>query len=57
MQLANYHLFFGDANLINNEIDRYMKVTREDVQRVAQQYLASSNRIVLYYLPKAQQGQ
>jgi predicted Zn-dependent peptidase len=57
MQLANYHLFFGDANLINKEIDRYMQVTREDVQRVARQYLANSNRTVLYYLPKAQQGQ
>ncbi len=57
MQLANYHLFFGDANLINKEIDRYMQVTREDVQRVAQQYLANTNRTVLYYLPKAQQGQ
>jgi len=57
MQLANYHLFFGDANLINKEIDRLMQVTREDVQRVAQQYLANVNRTVLYYLPKAQQGQ
>jgi zinc protease len=57
MQLANYYLFFGDANLINKEIDRYMEVTRGDVQRVARQYLANSNRVVLYYLPKAQQGQ
>jgi len=57
LQLANYHLFFGDANLINKEIDRLMQVTREDVQRVAQQYLANVNRTVLYYLPKAQQGQ
>ncbi|MEK7254973.1 MAG: pitrilysin family protein, partial [Bacteroidota bacterium] len=30
--LANYHTYFGEANLINTEIDRYMKVTREDIQ-------------------------
>ena len=54
LQLANYHIFFGDANLINAEIDRFMQVTREDIQRVAQQYLRNENRIVLYYLPKVQ---
>jgi zinc protease len=50
--LANYHVYFGDANLVNTEIDRYMKVTREDLKRVAQQYLKKENRVVLYYLPK-----
>lgn len=50
--LANYHVYFGDANLINTEIDRYRKVTREDIRRVAQTYLTPSNRVVLHYLPK-----
>lgn len=50
--LANYHTYFGDANLINNEIERYMKVTREDIQRVAKKYFTKDNRVVLYYLPK-----
>lgn len=50
--LANYHVYFGDANLINTEIDHYMKVTREDLKRVASQYLTKENRVVLYYLPK-----
>ncbi|MBI1224076.1 MAG: insulinase family protein [Bacteroidetes bacterium] len=50
--LANYHTYFGDANLINTEIDRYMKVTREDIQRVAKKYFTKDNRVVLYYLPK-----
>ncbi|MFH0735355.1 MAG: pitrilysin family protein [bacterium] len=51
--LANYHVYFGDANLINTEIDRFMKVTREDIQRVAKQYLVKTNRVVLHYLPKS----
>lgn len=54
--LANYHVYFGDANLINNEIDRYMKVSREDLMTVAQKYLTKENRVVLYYLPKDQQN-
>jgi len=55
--LANYHVYYGNANLINKEIDRYMKVTREDIKRVANEYLTEDNRVVLYYLPKSQQNQ
>lgn len=54
--LANYHVYFGDANLINTEIDRYMNVTKEDIKAVANKYLNNENRVVLYYLPKAQQA-
>ena len=50
--LANYFVYYGDANLINTEIDRYMKVTREDIQRVAKKYFRKDNRVVLHYLPK-----
>ncbi len=50
--LANYAVYYGDANLINNEIDRYMKVTREDIQRVAKEYFRKDNRVVLHYVPK-----
>ncbi|HEX2984565.1 MAG TPA: pitrilysin family protein [Ignavibacteriales bacterium] len=51
--LAEYELFFGDANLINTEIERYLKVTREDVKNAANKYLTKENRTVLYYLPKS----
>jgi predicted Zn-dependent peptidase len=52
--LATYHMLYGDANLINTELDRYLEVTREDIKRVANTYLNKDNRVVLYYLPKAQ---
>lgn len=54
--LADYHVYYGDANLINTELNRYMKVTKEDIQRVARQYLTKDNRVVLHYLPKSAQA-
>jgi len=51
--LAEYHVYYGDANLINTEINRYMKVTRDDIKKAANKYLTKENRVVLYYLPKS----
>ncbi len=53
--LANYHMYFGNANLVNDELKRYMAVTREDIKRVANKYLQKDKRVVLYYLPKYQE--
>ena len=53
--LANYEMYFGDANLINTELERYMNVSPEDIQRVARKYFRPDNRVVLYYLPKPEQ--
>lgn len=53
--LADYHVYFGSADLINTELERYRKVTREDIMRVAQKYLIPENRVSLYYLPKSAQ--
>ncbi len=37
--LANYHTFYGDANYINTEIERYRNVSRKDIQELAKKYL------------------
>ena len=52
--LANYKMYLGDADLINTELNRYLKVTKEDILRVAKKYFTEDNRVVLYYLPKEQ---
>lgn len=51
-QLSDYELFYGDANLINTEFERFRKVTPEDIRRVANTYLVPSNQVTLYYMPK-----
>jgi zinc protease len=48
--LANYHMYLGDANLLNTEIGRYMSVTREDILAAAKKYYVPENRVVLYFL-------
>ena len=53
--LANYRVYFGDAGLINTEIERYRKVTREDLMRVAKKYFVPENKVVLTYRPKSEQ--
>jgi predicted Zn-dependent peptidase len=50
--LADNHAYGGDANLINTEIESYMKVTREEIQAAAKKYLVPENRVTLHYLPK-----
>jgi len=50
--LADAHVYFGSANFVNQKLDKYMKVTREDIQRVAKKYLTTDARVILHYLPK-----
>ncbi len=50
--LADNFVYFGDANRINSLLDNYLKVSREDIQRVALKYLTQDARVILHYLPK-----
>tara|TARA_B100001059_G_scaffold210325_1_gene223889 strand:+ start:211 stop:1524 length:1314 start_codon:yes stop_codon:yes gene_type:complete len=49
--LATYYLLYGDVNLINEQIDIYRSITRNDIQMVAQKYLSPNQRIEIEYLP------
>lgn len=53
--LADNHVYFGGAKNINTELQKYMAVTREDIQRVAKKYLTQDARIILHYLPKEEE--
>jgi len=53
MQLADFAASYGDANLINQRVNRIMKVTAADVQRVARTFLVPENRTVVVTMPKA----
>lgn len=51
MELANYELY-GDANMINNEIDKYQAVTAEEIRANAKTILKEENSSTLQYRSK-----
>jgi len=53
--LANNYTYFKDASRINNELEFYSEITREDLLDVAKKYLQQSSRVTLYYLPASEQ--
>jgi zinc protease len=53
--LADNHVYLGDANLVNTEIEEYRNIDRAYLLAVAKKYLHSDNRVVLIYLPKNEQ--
>ena len=52
--LAEYYTLYGDANLINSEIEIYRSITREEIKDIAQKYLKINQRLILEYLPENQ---
>ncbi|WP_370390160.1 M16 family metallopeptidase [uncultured Winogradskyella sp.] len=50
--LARYYMLYGDTNLINDQINIYRSITREDIRDVAKKYLNPNQRLILEYLPK-----
>ena len=54
--LATYHTFFGNTDLINTVIEKYKCVTKMDIKRVAQTYLDKEKRVILHYLPEGEKS-
>ncbi len=55
-QLAEFEMYWGDAELIRSELDRYLAVTQADIQRVAERYFEPTSRTVLDVLPTSGAG-
>ena len=54
--LASAYTFLGDARAASTEIERYLAITPEDIQRAATTYFNRDSRVVLHYLPKSQKN-
>lgn len=50
-RLAEWELYFGNAESIREELGRYLAVDSDDIRRVAGQYFAETNRTVLDVVP------
>jgi zinc protease len=49
-RIVDYAAYVNDPNYFQQDLDRYMKVTPEDVRRVANKYLVA-NHLVLNFVP------
>ncbi|HEX5657419.1 MAG TPA: pitrilysin family protein [Polyangiales bacterium] len=57
--LGQFELYFGNAELLKSELEKYLAVTNEDIKRVAGKYFSIINRTVLDVVPspaKAAEG-
>ena len=50
--LARAHMLYGDIDNINDQIDIYRSITREEIKEIANKYLNKSQRVEVDYLPK-----
>lgn len=50
--LAENYILYENTNLINDEINIYRSITREEIQDIAKKYLNPNQRLILDYLPK-----
>jgi zinc protease len=50
-RLNFYNQYTGDPGYLAKDLERYRKVTRDDVKHVVAQYLARNSRVVLYAVP------
>ena len=55
--LARYYMLYGNTNLINDQIDIYKSITKEEIRDVARKYLKKNQRAIIDYLPKKDEAQ
>jgi predicted Zn-dependent peptidase len=55
-RLSLFATYFDDPDRINTEVERYTAVTAADVSDFARQYLHSTNRASLMYVPRARES-
>ncbi|WP_422107831.1 M16 family metallopeptidase [Winogradskyella sp.] len=53
-QLAQYQIFAGDPDFINQDVKNILAVTPEDVMRVYNTYIKDKNHIATSFVPKGQ---
>ena len=53
ISMSSFTIFYNDPNLINTWLDKISAVTKQDLMRVAKQYLRQGNRTVIITTPKA----
>ena len=47
--LAHYHVYFHRTDLVNTELDDYLKVKRDDLQRVANKHFVAASTDIIHY--------
>lgn len=53
-QLSRFATYFGDASLVNQQVDRYRAIDAAAVSRLARERLGPDNRALLLYVPDEQ---
>lgn len=53
--LGTYEVFFGDYHKLFNAVESYNRVTKEDIQKVAQKYFNEKNRTVATLIPEKEE--
>ncbi|MDN4164329.1 pitrilysin family protein [Cytophagales bacterium LB-30] len=51
-RLASFETYTGNPNQIQKDVERYLAVTKEDVQRVYEKYIKGKPSVILSVLPK-----
>ncbi len=51
--LSEDYVLYHNTNQINDELNEYRKISRQEIMDVAKKYLNKDQRVVLYYLPKS----